>query len=190
MTIPVFPRTLPVFAASLALVTGFLGCEVHDPHHHNEQEVFTTVRLEYANAADASDKPVATIKFKEGFGHGGDALEKNDTIHLKAGAEYAVDLVLLDESKSPAVVMSEEVEEEGAEHQVFYTPEGAALTVTVIDKDSNGRPLGLETSQKTGAAGKGTLKVTLKHQPKLKSDASTILTGETDVEVSFHVVIR
>lgn len=182
--------------AMLAIVTAsiFSSCKVSDPEDHNEQESFTTVKLVYTNTADASDKPEATIKFKEGFGHGGDLLEKNETIKLKADASYTVELILLDESKTPAEVMSEEVEEEGEAHQIFYQASGASLTVTYADIDGNNRPIGLKTTQTTGSAGSATLKVTLKHQQEgsvyLKNDTSDVNTGETDVEVTFSVVIE
>lgn len=184
-----FPGTA-LLAAALVLA----GCEVHDPHDHNDQETFTTVILAYTNAADSTDKPTATIKFKEGFGHGGDALEKNETIRLKAGATYTAVLTLLDETKSPAADMTEEVEEEGHAHQIFYVPSGAALTVAYADKDRNNRPIGIRTTQTAAGAGTGALKVVLKHLQEgntlLKNDASTVQTGETDVEVSFNVVIE
>lgn len=183
---------LSAFAASAALTLA--ACGVSDPEDSNEQETFTTATLTYTNDADASDKHEATIKFKDGFGHGGDVLEKNETIMLKAGAAYSVELVLLDESRNPAVVMSEEVEEEGEAHQVFYTPAGADLTVAYADKDGNDRPIGLKTTQTSGEAGSGTLKVTLKHLQEgstlLKNDTSNINTGETDVEVTFNVTIQ
>jgi hypothetical protein len=183
---------LATFALSGALI--FSACNVSDPKDSNEQETFTTAKLTYVNNADVTDKPEATIKFKDGFGHGGDVLEKNETIKLKANAVYSVELVFLDETKTPAEVMSEEVEEEGHAHQVFYTPATAALTVAYADKDENNRPIGLKTTQTAGPAGTGTLKVTLKHQQEgttiLKNDTSGINTGETDVEVTFNVTIK
>jgi hypothetical protein len=168
----------------------FSGCkDVTNPEDTNETEVFTTVQLALTNQDDASDKPEATIKFKDGFGHG-DAMEKNETLMLKAGATYSAELILLNESANPAEIMSEEVEEEGVDHQIFYAPSGVALTVTYADKDANNRPIGLLTEFKADAAGTGTLKVTLKHQPDLKSDNSTVTTGDTDVEVSFNVTVQ
>lgn len=187
-------NTLRLAAFAMAGTLLFTACNVSDPDDHNEQETFTTVRLSYVNNADANDKPEAIIKFKDGFGHGGNTLEKNETITLKAGAVYSAELVLLDETKNPAEIMSEEVEEEGEVHQIFYTPAGAALTVAYADKDGNDRPVGLKTTQTAGAAGSGTMKVTLKHQQEgntiLKNDTSGINTGDTDVEVTFNVAIE
>ncbi len=183
--------TLPWLAVFCLLgLSPISGCtDVSNPAESNESEVFTTVKLVLENNADSTDNPEATLKFKDGFGHG-DALEKNDTLKLKAGASYSAELILLNESASPADVMSEEVKEEGIDHQVFYLPAGIALTVAYADKDATNHPIGLLTELTAGSAGTGTLKVTLKHQPGLKSHTSTVATGETDVEVSFHVTIQ
>lgn len=184
--------SMATFALSSALL--LIACNVSDPKDSNEQETFTTAKLSYTNIADATDKPEATIKFKDGFGHGGDVLEKNETIKLKANAVYSVELLLLDESKTPADTISIEVEEEGHAHQVFYTPASANLTVSYADKDKNNLPIGLKTTQTVGAVGTGTFKVTLKHQQEgttiLKSATSDVNTGETDVEVTFNVTVQ
>lgn len=168
----------------------FSGCkDVTNPADSNENEVITTAQLKLANQADSTDNPEATIKFKEGFGHG-DALEIMDTLKLKAGATYSSELLLLNEVPKLVEVISEEVKAEGIDHQVFYLPAGIALTVTYRDSDATHLPIGLLTHFTTGLAGTGTLKVTLKHQPGLKSPTSTVATGETDVEVSFPVTIQ
>jgi hypothetical protein len=179
----------PIVFILLGIVL-FTGCkDVSNPAESNETEVLTTVQLLLTNQDDASDTPQATIQFKEGFGHG-DALEKNDTLKLKAGATYTAELILLNESVNPAEVMSEEVEQEGVDHQLFYQSSNADLTVDYADKDENQLPIGLRIELKVGSAGMGTLRVTLKHQPDLKSATSTLSTGETDVDVSFHVTIE
>jgi len=181
---------VPALFAGFSLLS---GCkDVSSPEDTNEIEVFTTVTLMLTQQGGTSDETQATIRFKDGFGHG-DALEKNDTLKIMAGATYSAELVLLNESASPAEVMSEEVKEEGVDHQVFYSYDGdngSALTVDYADMDANHHPIGLLTTFKAGSDGNGILKVTLKHQPGLKSATSTIATGETDVEVSFHVTIR
>jgi hypothetical protein len=183
-----YPRL--AFILPFAALLSLSGCEVHDPHDHNDQEVISTVVLRYVSTADTSVKSEAIIKFKEGFHQGAGGLERNDTLKLKAATAYSANLVLLDETKNPAADMSAEVEEEGDEHQIFYAPSGGLLTVTYADKDGNNRPIGLKTAQATGSAGTGTLKVTLKHMPGVKSDNSTVTTGETDVEVTFNVKVE
>jgi hypothetical protein len=166
-----------------------VGCKnVTDPHDHNEGELITTVRLDLVNTDDASETVSATIKFKEGFGHD-EALERNDTLKLKAGIEYAATITLLNESVSPAEDMTTEIAEEAGEHQLFYQPSASALTIAYADEDDAGLPIGIETIMTAANTGSLNLKVTLKHQPDLKNSTSTVATGETDVEVNFAVRI-
>lgn len=182
----------PFFALmGLVLISWiFTGCkDVTDPHDHNEGELITTVRLDLVNDDDANDKPSATIKFKEGFGHD-EALERNDTLKLQAGATYTATLTLLNESVNPAEDMTEEIAEEADEHQLFYKPSSAALTVEYLDEDEKGLPIGIVTAMNASNAGALTLKVILKHQPGLKNATSTDATGETDVEVDFAVRVN
>jgi hypothetical protein len=130
------------------------------------------------------------IRFSGGIGQGESLPDQRDTLFLKAESQYEVEVILLDESKDPALVMSDEVEEEGEEHQIFFVPSDLDLTVEYADADEEGRPIGLRTSQVTGAAGRGNLRVVLKHQPGLKNESSTLNTGETDVDVTFPALVR
>jgi ketosteroid isomerase-like protein len=96
---------------------------------------------------------------------------------------------LLDKSKNPVDTISNEVKEEADEHLFFFTPSNSdALSVTINDKDSKGRNLGLKTSWVTKKATNGTLKVKLMHQPGVKDGTSA--NGDTDVEIDFPLVIK
>jgi hypothetical protein len=177
------------------------GCkDVTKPEGTDEQENFSTVILTLTNDANASDMMSDTIKFAVSYS-AGSALSKNQTIKLKTGATYSVETSLLDETKTPAIDMSEDVSTDSDIHQLFYTPSGDVLTVTYVDKDVNQHPIGLKTKFAAGAAGTGTLKVTLKHQQegttKLKPNIDwtahpqgDITVGETDVEVTFNVTVE
>jgi hypothetical protein len=195
-------------AATLSIASAFgsaalllTACkDVTKPDEVDEQENFSTLILSLTNAADASDKMSDTLKFAVSYS-AGTTLSKNQTVKLKAGATYDVETVLLDETKTPAVDMSEDVSTDSDIHQLFYTPAGADLAVTYEDKDANNHPIGLKLSIKAGAAGSGTLKVTLKHQvegtSKLKPaidwtahPQGDITVGETDVEGTFNVTIQ
>lgn len=195
--LPFLPRRKGAFGAGLpaalvlASLAGLPGCGDHadDPHDHNEAEVFTTVSLTLVNEADTAD--TVRAMFKDPDGDRGIPPVLFDSLKLGAGRNYRATLTLLDESKTPAVDMTAEVEEEGTDHQVFYAPTtGLHLTVHYRDKDAENRPLGIETHFMSGNASEGFLRLTLKHQPGMKSATSTASTGETDVEVAFPVVIR
>jgi hypothetical protein len=154
----------------------------------NNSELLTTVRLTYKNTANVSDIVVATFKDLDGAGGAAPTI---DNLNLKANTNYTVTLEVLDESKNPAENKTAEILAEGVEHQFFYVANPSnLLTVTYADKDAKNLPVGVATLQATKTAGTGTLKVTLKHQPNLKSATSTISTGETDIEVTFNVKVQ
>jgi hypothetical protein len=130
-----------------------------------------------------------TATFRDPDGEGGNAPVKFDEIVLKPNAVYNTTITLLDESKTPAEDITEEIEEEADDHQFFYTPTaGLNVTIAYEDKDSKQLPLGLKTKMTTGAASTGKLKVTLKHQAGTKNN--NINTGETDVELDFTTKVQ
>jgi hypothetical protein len=177
--------TIPIFIALLALN----GCKSDDTTKKvDEQELLTTVRLTYTNQANITD--IVKVTWKDIDGAGG-AAPIIDNLNLKANTTYTVAVEVLDESKTPAENKTPEILSEGAEHQFFYAVNPSALlSVSYADKDTKNLPIGLTTSQKTSAVGDGKLKITLKHQPNLKSATSTITTGETDIEVEFNVSVK
>ena len=168
------------------IVTSSCGDD-DDPTPASDRELITTVTL----TMDTEKGLLATATYKDMDGVGGTAPTKTQLV-LKANTTYTANLTLLNEQESPAIEIHDEVLEEADDHQVFYTPgNGLNLTVATTDKDSENRPLGLETTFTTGAASSGKLKVVLKHQPNTKAAAPGDATkGETDVEVEFDVLIQ
>lgn len=156
--------------------------ETETPPEENEEELITTVALTFTNQADAAD--VQTFRFRDTDGPGGAAPETFDTIRLSEATTYDLSIELLNESISPVEDITEEVEEEGADHQFFFVVNPPSMfTVEYNDTDSNGDPIGLVNQVTTNTAASGTLTVILKHQPGIKDGSST--TGETDIELDF-----
>mgnify|MGYP006391832357 FL=1 len=116
--------------------------------------------------------------------------------NLAAGTTYTGSTKFLNELESPAEDITVEVEEEGADHQVFYQLPSSIGTVTYTDTDANGRPIGLNFTLVAGTSGStGTLTVTLRHLPnKTASGVSggdiTNAGGNTDAAVSFSVAVN
>ena len=168
----------------LFIGAGLISCEKDkDAGPDNEQELITTIRLTFTGGGstlvfNASDKD----------GDGGLA-PVIDRITLKPNTDYTLSVQFLDESKSPAINITTEVEEESNEHLLCFAGTGAMPSPNVTDKDKKNKPLGLKSSFKTGAAGAGTLKVTLKHDAD-KNNASPCNTGETDAEATFQVTVN
>ena len=159
-----------------------------DTPPENEQELITTVKLTLTNTAIASD--VVTATWRDNDGPGGAAPVIQDLV-LRPNSVYEGSVEFLDESTPSDVEdITEEVEEEGADHQIYYIPSGANLTVTEYNTDINSLPLGTEATFTTGAAGAGSLRVLLKHKPGTKAANDPNTKGETDIDVNFPVRIQ
>lgn len=166
-------------------VLAFSGCEDDDDASpDNEQELITTVELTFTPAAGSA----VVAKAVDRDGDGGNA-PVIDNVSLAANTNYTLSIRFLDESKTPAEDITAEVKEESAEHLVCLVVTGAMPSPTITDKDSNNRNLGLTSTLRTSAAGAGSLRVTLKHEPN-KTAADPCATGETDAEVQFAVTVR
>lgn len=162
----------------------FNSCKPEDPTPTNEEELITSLVL---NFTDSLTQQVQTFQFRDPDGAGGNNPTIFDSLKLKSNSTYLVSVLLLDESKSPVDTISNEVEEEGVDHQFFFNATNVSVQTTYEDQDANGDPIGLLSKWKTGAAGNGSVMVVLKHQPGEKNGSQA--SGETDVEVSFPTQI-
>ncbi len=175
-----------VFAALFAF-----SCKKDDHNHTNESELITTLRYTLVPASGGA--PIV-LTFKDLDGDGGNApMITNGT--LAANTVYNGTLELLNESKTPAENIGNEIQGESTEHQFFYVLTGANLTVKYADQDTKGKPLGLKTQLSTQQASAGKLQIVLRHEPN--KDAANVANGlitnaggETDIEVSFDITIR
>lgn len=128
-----------------------------------------------------------TFTWSDTDGAGG-AAPKIDTIRLTPNGSFSSEITLQDGSANPVKDLTAEVVAESNDHLFVYKPTGN-LTVTDISKDGNGKAFGHTATVKTTAVGTGTLQILLKHLPnKSATDPST--TGETDIDVTFPVVIK
>jgi hypothetical protein len=163
-----------------------------DPIPVNPEEVITTVVVTLTPTsgtpvilrsedldADGPNPPVVTVS--------GD---------LMPTTAYTGTIQFLDETEAPAEDITEEVEDEAVDHQVFYQIGGSLeLSVTYTDTDTNGNPIGLTFNALSGNASTGTFLVTLRHEPDKNatgvSDGDIANAGgETDVAQSFDLTIQ
>ncbi len=181
-------------SAMIAIAGALLitGCKkdknvVDDPHNHNNEdaELITSVVLEFSDTAHV--KPNVTVAFRDPDGEGGNSATEFDTIKLAANTVYNVKITLLDESKNPAVNISDEVKTEGDEHLFCFDVTGA--NVGIVRTDSDGTyEIGLDSRWTVASASNGNVKVMLKHQPEGKNGTCGV--GDTDVEVNFVTEIK
>lgn len=175
----------------LISVFAITACDDDDPVIENEEEVITT--LTFVLTPDGGGD-VQTFNFVDLDGDGGtDPVITNAT--LSANTTYSGSLTLLNESETPAEDITAEIEEDDDEHQFFFSSSIADLSVMATDTDGNGDPVGLSSQLTTGAAGTGTLTITLIHEPDkgatgVADGDITNAGGETDIEVTFDVTVQ
>jgi hypothetical protein len=180
-----------------ALLAGLVllsACSNPEPEPENQEELITTVRLTFTPAGGGAPV-VATWQDLDGDGGGAPVVS---AINLAGNTTYTLAVTLSDASKTPAVDITKEVEEEAEEHQLFFRTTGlTGMTIAYNDKDGNNRPIGLVNTVTTPTAGAGTITVILRHEPNkaatgVAAGDPTNAGGETDIETTppFSVTVQ
>lgn len=156
----------------------------------NEEEIITTVRITLIGGGQT-----ISLVYKDLDGDGPNDPVATDGVNLVAGTTYTGKTTFLNELANPVEDITEEVEEEGADHQIFYQLASTLGTITYEDEDSNGNPIGVDFTLVAGTASTNNdLVITLKHLPnKTASGVAagdiTNAGGSTDVEAKFKVSV-
>ena len=153
----------------------------------NEEEFFSTVNIQLTT--DAGDEVNLTWQDLDSDG-------PNEPIITVSGefntnSYYFGSITVLNETNDPVINYTEEILEEAEEHQFFYQfSEGLDMTSQYSDQDSNGNPVGIQFTLTTGSAGSGDFTVELRHEPMKPNNGLDNAGGETDIQISFPVVIN
>jgi len=159
---------------------------VTTPAPVNEQELITTFRIQFTDAAGL--QPTVTAEFADLDGPGGNAPTSFDTIVLQANTTYNASITLLNESVSPVEDITLEVHEEAQDHLFCFDP-ASGLNVSITRTDSDGTyQVGIVSQWITTAVSSGQVTIRLKHQPGVKDGSCE--PGETDIELTFQVEIQ
>lgn len=181
----------------------FTACEDDDatPAEENEEEVITDVKLIFTPASGS----VVTATAQDPDGEGVQELQVSGAINLVSGSSYTLTYEIMNNLETPGEDIGEEIKEEDAEHQLFFSFTDGAFTsptgngnidnasdpINYNDQDDNGNPVGLSTSWTAGdALTSGSFTVRLQHQPDVKTSTSTATTGDTDFELTFVLNIQ
>ena len=185
-----------------------MGDDDDAPPEENEVEVITDVTLTFTPDGGGT---AITATAQDMDGDGPEDLEVTQEIELSANTSYTLTIDLLNALDPDDVEsITEEIEEEADEHQFFFaftdglftTPGGDGNIddrddeIEYVDFDSNELPVGLETTWATGAAGTGTFRVRLQHQPPapdgtpVKTETSDFMSGDTDIDITWEVTIQ
>ena len=147
----------------------FHSCTPEEPMEGEEE--IDTVKLVFAGQ---------TITWRESD-------TSDPVITLAANTSESVSIEFLNDATSENI--TEEVAAEKDEHLVCYSSSsGLDLTIETKDQDGANLPVGLSTTWTVGEASTGTVTIELRHQPGVKDGTCT--PGDTDVQVSFDIVIQ
>lgn len=166
----------------------------------NDQEVITTVILDFDGTR---------FEFDDVDGDGGEP-PTIDPVVLTAGT-YALTLHFENRLEDPAEDITEEVNDESADHLVLFTGSAIAgpatsntaapLAQAYADTDANGLPVGLANTI-TATPGTGLMTLTLRHMPaelppqksadttsEVRDNGIDSIGGATDAQVVFMVTV-
>lgn len=181
------------------------ACSKDDPQKEDTPELITQVALIFTPTGGG---PSVVASATDPDGEGVQDLVVDGPIDLEANKQYVLTMELVNtlvDVDQPGYSITDEVVEEGQEHMfffgwtgsVFQTPSGdgnidnRSDEVDYVDVDAGGLPLGLITSwTSASAAGTGTFRVILKHQPGTKTATSGSTVGETDLDLTFSVNVQ
>lgn len=175
-----------------AAVLTFTACEKDDVEEQNEEEVITTVQLTFVPVGGGA---TLVYKYDDPDGDGGSA-PVADQVVLAPNKTYNVSIQLLNKTVNPAEDLTAEVQGEADAHRLYYEPSsGSNITVSNLNNDGNGVPLGTTSTWTTTAAANGTIKVTLRHYAgnppnKAAGDPVNSSKSSTDAEVTFTTSVR
>ncbi|HEY4110753.1 hypothetical protein [Puia sp.] len=103
-------------------------------------EFLTTVELKLTNTADATDTLTAIWRQLDPTGAASPDTSKA-AMTLRANATYSAQVILLDETQNPAVVVSDEIRQRANYHLFFFQPTPIAPGNLVIGTNSTDIPV-------------------------------------------------
>lgn len=200
-------RSLALTVVALSFSVSSCEKDDDDPQNTtppgNEQELITELELLFVNPL-AGDTLI--YAFEDADGPGGNDPVIDDIV-LQSGTVYQTFIKVFGNhshdddhddhgTDDHGDDLTEEIAEEDEEHQFFFQLSNLpGLEVNYFDVDEDGNPIGLTTVWNATAPGSGNVLVTLRHEldknaPGVAEGDIENAGGETDIEVSFQVVIQ
>lgn len=158
----------------------FTSCK-KDKVEENAEEVITTMVVKLTPAGGGA---VLEYKFDDPDGPGANAPTIQEIV-LSPSTTYSAEIILLDKTKMPVDTISNEVAEEKEAHRFYYEVQGGAnVTVSNLDADANGVPVGLTSTWTTGAVSTGKMQITLRHYAAIPPNKATgdLVTSDKSTE--------
>lgn len=164
----------------------------HIPKQVNETEVISDVSLEFTNSKDKKFTYSYTAPKYRSEDY------KDPIITLKSGETYQVSTHFYDRSNPDEIEdVTQEVSEEKDDHFLEFKFYNTAIALIRTDQeettDRNEIPIGLFTQWTAGSPAKGSVRITLIHEPTKKKVDPPIGAhsgGETDAQVDIDLTIK
>ncbi|CAN5256673.1 hypothetical protein BH09BAC3_BH09BAC3_19970 [soil metagenome] len=190
---------------SLLLLT---GCKKDDPKPEDVPELITKATITFTPSGGGA---LIIVTATDPDNNGPQDIKVDGPIDLLKGTSYSLSIRLINglyQSTDPSYDVTTEVEEQGVEHQFFFSWTNGIFSSPTGDGnidnrndpvnygtslDANGRPLGLTTSWTASpdvSSGSNAFRIVLKHQPDIKSNTSTSNDGETDLDLTFVINVK
>lgn len=185
-----------LFAMAIMSMT---ACNDKDlPPMENEEEVIDMVRLTFLPSI--GDALIYEAVDPDGEGPQSFEIPK---ITLLSNTTYTLSLDI--ENTQTGDIITDEIQEEGAEHMfyfdwtegIFTNPSGNGNVdnrddpVIYNDQDELSLPIGLKTTWNTADLSPlgAYFRILLKHQPGVKTSSSSATVGETDIDLKWEIEI-
>jgi hypothetical protein len=190
-------KNLKIKALALITIISFSSCSKDsETKAVVEEEVFTTITAVFTPVGGGT---TVTLRSRDLDGVDG----PNQPVITVVGTfdlnkTYNGDVTALDETKTPAKDMTEDILEKPLEHQLFYIKTGTLPSFTYTpaseaasNYDVNGKPIGLKSKFVTTTAATGSLRIVLKHEgnksaPGVSNGDYTNASGSSDFDVTFN----
>ena len=162
----------------------------------NELELITTVKMTFTPQSGGSD---VVLQYKDLDGEGGNAPIITASKPFEQSKIYNGMISLKNDLANPPIDITTEIISEALEHQFFYQTTGNIPPFKYANVpsnfDSNGKPLGIQSTITTTTAAAGKLQLTLRHGPNksgINVSNGTIdnAGGATDIEVRFDIIVE
>ncbi len=163
------------------------GCKkASNPNNETEHAAVNGVELIFRQGTTV----VGTFIAEDPDGDGGNPPTRIDRINLNNGQSYTMQIVVKNISNGVVKDITPTIQQQGREHEFYYLASGVSVAVTKTDRDSNGFPLGIQSTWVAGAAGSGNVTVKLMHKPLIKGPNDDPSKGHSDLQVVFPITIQ
>ncbi len=203
------PKKITNTLLGILLIALITGCSKNDPVKEDTPELVTKATLTFSSVGGGASIVVSAT---DPDGDGVQDIVVDGPINLMANTTYGLTIELINGLVAvgqPGYSITSEVEEEGTEHQFFFSwanstfanPEGDGNLDNGSDPvnyqggtnslDTNGLNLGLTTIwTTTSTLASGNFRIVLKHQPGAKTATSDASVGETDLDLTFILNVQ